>query len=59
MFHWTLLKNPPVWAKILHSTKHIFNADNKNIIKISDEDRLFDEFIHIANISKTKKDSGI
>jgi hypothetical protein len=55
MFHWTLLKNPPPWEKILHSTKHIAD-DDKNITKILDEDGLFDEFIHIANTSKTRMD---
>jgi hypothetical protein len=58
MFHWTLLKNPPPWEKILHSTKHIADVD-KNITKILDEDGLFDEFIHFANISKTEWMSGI
>jgi hypothetical protein len=53
--HWILLKNPRTWEKILCSTKHIANVD-KNIIKILDEDGLFDEFIHIANISKTRMD---
>jgi hypothetical protein len=52
MFHWTQL---PAWAIIPHSTKHIFDVD-KNIIKILDKDGLFDEFIHIANISKTRKE---
>jgi hypothetical protein len=55
MFHWTLLKNPPSWEKILHSTKHIADVD-KNIMKILDEDGLFHEFIHIENISKTRMD---
>jgi dynactin complex subunit len=55
MFHWTLLKNPPTWEKILHGTKHIDDVD-KNIMKILDEDEHFDKFIHNANISKTKID---
>jgi hypothetical protein len=40
-FHWALLKNPPTWEKILHSTKHTANVD-KNIMKILDEGGLFD-----------------
>jgi hypothetical protein len=55
MFHWPLLKNPPTWQKILHIAKHIAAVD-KNIREILDEDRLFDEFIRIANISKTRMD---
>jgi hypothetical protein len=55
MFHWTPLKNLPTLEKILHSTKHIANVD-KNIMKILDEDGFFEEFIHIANISKTRID---
>jgi hypothetical protein len=55
MFHWTLLKNPATWEKILHSTKHIADVD-KNITEIADEDELLDEFIHIANISETRVD---
>jgi hypothetical protein len=49
MFHWTLLKYPPSWEKILHSTKH------KNIT-ILGEDGLLDEFIYIADISKVRMD---
>jgi hypothetical protein len=52
MIHWTLLKDPPTWGKILHSTKHIADVD-KNITNILDEDGLSDEFIDIANISKS------
>jgi hypothetical protein len=55
MFHWALLKDPPTWEKILHSTKHIADVD-KNITKILDEYGLFDEFIHTANIRKTGMD---
>jgi hypothetical protein len=55
MFHLTLLKNPPTWEKILHSTKHITHVD-KNITKILREDGLLDEFIYIENISKTRMD---
>jgi hypothetical protein len=47
--------NPPIWEKILHSTKHIADVDI-NIMQILDEDGLFDEFIHIANISKSRMD---
>jgi hypothetical protein len=54
-FHWTLLKNPATWEKILRSTKCTANVD-KNITKILYEDGFFDEFIHIANISKTRTD---
>jgi hypothetical protein len=54
-FHRTLIKDPPTWEKILHSTKHIADVD-KNITKILDEDGHFDEFIHTANISKTGMD---
>jgi hypothetical protein len=39
MIHWTLLKNPPTWQKILHSTKHFADVD-KNMM-ILDEGRLF------------------
>jgi hypothetical protein len=38
-FHWTLLKNPRVWEKILHSTQHIVDVD-KNTTKILDKDGL-------------------
>jgi hypothetical protein len=55
MFHWTLLKNSPIWDKILHSTKHTADVET-NIMKILDEDGLFDKFIHISNISKTRMD---
>jgi hypothetical protein len=55
MFHWTLLKNPPAWEKILRSSKHIAGVD-KNITKIFDEAGLFDEFILVANISKSRMD---
>jgi hypothetical protein len=41
--------------KILHSTKYIADVD-KNIMNILDEDRLFDESSHIANISETRID---
>jgi hypothetical protein len=51
--HWTLLKNPPTWEKILHSTKHTVDV-HKNIMMILDEYVLFDEFIHIANVNKTR-----
>jgi hypothetical protein len=41
MIHWTLLRNPPAWEKILHSTKH--NAMlTKNMMKM---DFLVDLFI--------------
>jgi hypothetical protein len=49
------VKNPPAWEKILHSKKHISDLD-KNITKIWDGDGLFEEFIHIANIRKTRKE---
>jgi hypothetical protein len=55
MFHWTLLKEVPTWKKIVHNTKNIVDVD-KNIMKILDEDGLFDEFIHIANICTTRTD---
>jgi hypothetical protein len=51
IFHRTLLKNPPSWEKILHNTKPTADVD-KNIMKILDEDGLFDKFIHISDISK-------
>jgi hypothetical protein len=41
--------------KILYSTKHIANVD-KYVTKTLDEDGLFDEFIHITNISTTRMD---
>jgi hypothetical protein len=37
MFHWTLLKNPSAWEKILYNTKHIAGVD-RNTTKILDED---------------------
>jgi hypothetical protein len=55
MFHSILLKNPPTWEKIPHSTKHIADV-YKNITKILDDVELLDEFIHTGNISKTKMD---
>jgi hypothetical protein len=55
MFHWTLHTNLPTRKKILHSAKHIADVD-KNITKILDEDGLFDEFIHNANVNETIMD---
>jgi hypothetical protein len=52
-FRWTLLKNPLVWEEIQHSIKYIADVDH-NIMKLLDEDQLFDEFIHIKNVSKNK-----
>jgi uncharacterized protein YeeX (DUF496 family) len=53
MFHWTLLKNP-TWEKNLDGTKLIADVD-KNMMSFY-EDGLSDEFIHIANVSKTRMD---
>jgi hypothetical protein len=53
--HWTLLKNPPTLEEILYSTHYIVDVD-KNIANILDEEGRFDEFVHIANISKTTMD---
>jgi hypothetical protein len=53
IFHWTVHKNPPTLEKILLSAKHVASVD-KNVTNILDEDGLFDKFIHVANISKTR-----
>jgi hypothetical protein len=52
-FRWTLLKNPLVWKEIQHSIKYIADVD-QNIMKILDEDELFNELSHITNISKNE-----
>jgi hypothetical protein len=57
-FCWTLLKNPLVWEEIQHSIKYIADAD-QNIMKILDEDELFNKFSHITNISKNKMSDWI
>jgi hypothetical protein len=48
-----MLKNLLVWEEIEHSMKYIADAD-QNIMKILDEDELFNEFSHTTNISKNK-----
>jgi hypothetical protein len=53
MLRSTLLKSPSTGEKISNSTKHIADVD-KNIRKISNEDRYFDEFIHTVNISEIR-----
>jgi hypothetical protein len=53
MFHWILLKNRPISEKIVRNIKHIVEVDN-NVANISDEVGLFDKFIHITSVSKTR-----
>jgi hypothetical protein len=53
MFHGILLNNTPISVKMLRSIKHIADVGN-NVTNISDEVGLFDEFNHIAIISKTR-----
>jgi hypothetical protein len=55
VFLQTVLKNTLTREKIIQSTNQIADAD-KNITNIFDEDGLFDELIHVENISKTKID---
>jgi hypothetical protein len=52
-FPWKLFMNLLVWEKIQHSNKYIADAD-QNIMKILDEDELFNKFSHITDISKNK-----
>jgi hypothetical protein len=53
VFRCTVLKNPLVWEEIQHSIKYITDVD-QNIMKILDEDELFNEFSHVTNKSKNK-----
>jgi hypothetical protein len=47
------IEDPLISKKIQHSIKYIADVD-QNIMKILDEDELFNEFNHITNMRKNK-----